>query len=301
MPILLDKLVELDAFDNCGRVIYPVVEDYVFRKCTDYRRYRDSTTGQIKEVGGNLTGKLVGDALLGNNSIRLAPGEVETRQRTRWLKRWEDTTPEMQAIAIQYGLKIEQKPHCQICFHIGQPLVEEALAARQPLAAFILRRLRQKMPALLGDVEFGLWFFVEQVPYKEESLHAQGLLYINDDSWFPENARKNERLRKLIRKETGDNSRVDNNWLLMRELDMDAGNIWYSTKASEKRMRSRHPAAAPVELTGSRLEARSQVMSRIGKEFYTRMRPFINALLTNQLLDWEESDWERVGVAWTRF
>lgn len=232
MPILLDKLAELDAFDDCGRVIYPVVEDYVFRKCTDYRRYRDKNTGQIKEVGGNLTGKLISDALLDNNVIRLGPGEVDTRQRTRWLKRWEDTTPEMQAIAIQYGLKIEQKPHCQICFHIGQPLVEEAIAARQPLAAFILRRLRQKMPALLGDAEFGLWFFVEQVPYKDESLHAHGLLYINDDSWFPDNARKNERLRELIKKETGDDGRVEKNWFSMREIDMDAGNIWYQRSAA---------------------------------------------------------------------
>lgn len=149
---------------------------------------------------------------------------------------------------------------------------------------------------MIGNVEFGFWFHIEQVPFQADTLHAHGFIYIEDERYLTNNLKDNERLRALIREETGDDGRYGNNWLALQDLDMDAGIVWYAKKGAHDRSRSLHPAAAPIEQTGSQLEGRSHSMSRVGKEFYTRIRPFLNAAMTNEILNWDDERWDEVGA-----
>lgn len=296
VPILLDKLAGIHAFDPDGRLIYPVIEELVLSKCTDYRRYHHPHTRKIVESGGEFNGRTVCDALLGQDGISVSTDSRAWRKQIGYFQRWEDTSPIFQAAMILYALKLEGKPHRQLTFHISKHLADEAIRKKQPLQALVQKRLREHVKRLLGDVEFGMWYHIEQVPFKPDKLHAHGLIYLHDGDWFTDNLRRNERLRDTIKIATGYDGRGGKNWLAMRDRTMNVGWIWYSTKGARDRLRTALADSPSVEQAGKRLESRSHSLSRIGKDFYSRIRPFLNATLTNEILDWTDDEWEAVGV-----
>lgn len=297
VPVLLEKLEAIGAFDESGRLIQPVIEDFFLKHCTNYRRYRNPVTGMIEETGGKLTGRTLAEALLRDPRSRRKGGRPRLPRRTTMLKRWQDTSPDFHATMILYALKLEGRPHRQLNFHIHEQLASEAQERGVDLQAHLQKLLRERLQRVLGEVEFGLWYRVEQVPFETNSLHAHGLLYIAEADWLKDSSRRNERLRKAIREITCDDGRRGNNWLCLADKQMNAGMVFYAAKGRRDLLRRPLASSPPIELTGHRLESRSHSLSRIGKEFYERVRPFLNAAMFGDLLDWDDAQWEAVGIA----
>ena len=307
---MLENMYQGGLFDEHGRLIYPVLYNTFLHKCTNYRRRSRPRTEEKFEIGPGKYFTYVNKActietgadtitrhlseIYTEHNVRFAPGDKERSKQIKnniTPKRWRDLSPRMQAAMCLYALKYQGIPHVQLTVFVGQELQQRALSSGEPLSAILLKKLREGLKPVLGDVEFGVWFHLEKDPDSGD-IHIHGFLYIEEPGWLVENTTKNERLREVMRALTGDDGSKGNNWNSIPENVMDFGWVDYCRKSLRK---SKY---ALPEAFGTKLDATSHCLSRIGKDFYERIRPFLIACLTNEVLDWQGDRFEEFGTSW---
>ncbi|MEO0452421.1 MAG: hypothetical protein AAFZ74_19055, partial [Pseudomonadota bacterium] len=213
-------------------------------------------------------------------------------------KRWYDTKELLRLYMMLVALKHTGVPYRKLTFYIGQELVEASIAAGQPLAGYVNKRISRALKRLLGDVEFGVWFHIEPTPeksVKRPPYHAHGILFIDDQSWFIRDSSKRKKLGRAFLKATGqDDTMCPQNWQEMKKQDLTFGWIDYSRQSRRNRMFIMDFEICPEEI-GDPLSAMSHSMARRAKSFYERMLPLIRAIVGNKYLEFSFDDWRKLN------
>jgi len=295
--MMIEKFYKLGFFSETGRIVSPVIENWVDINCTNYRSFRNKKTGKLIRTGGDKIIHHPLDAL-----FECPKGFLFSEDNMPLPKRWQDTTHINRRYMYLDALRCEGVPYRQITFWIGRDLVEESKRSGKPLAAWLLKRLSDRLRRLLGDTEFGLWFHLEHKPDAPDKIHAHGLIYILDEAWFKYRSAKYRDLRDNIRTATGFVPDIDpesismEKWLFTPNKPLNHGNQDYSTKSAREKSFHLNYAGEPTKEIGELIEATSQTLRRRSQAFYERMRPFLRAFITGDVLDWNDDQWEAIGV-----
>lgn len=299
--VMIEKFYNFGFFSESGKLVAPVIGDWVRSKCSDYQAYRNRKTGKLIRTGGD---KIIHHPL---DALFDCPTDfLMSTEKLPHPKRWQDTTHVICRYMHLDALRCEGVPHRQITFWIGRDLIEESKLTGKPLAAWLLKRLSDRLRRLLGDTEFGLWFHLEHKPDDPDKIHAHGLIYIMDESWFKYRSAKYRDLRDNIRSATGFVPDIDpesismEKWLFTPNKPLNHGNQDYSTKSD--RLKSFHLSYAgePTLEIGELIEATSHSLRRRSQAFYERMRPLVSAFITGEVLDWDDDQWEAIGVTYEK-
>ena len=126
--------------------------------------------------------------------------------------------------------------------------------------------------------------------------------YILDEAWFKYRSVKYRDLRDNIRTATGFVPDIDpesismEKWLYTPNKPLNHGNQDYSTKSAREKSFHLNYAGEPTKEIGERIEATSHTLRHRSQAFYERMRPFLRAFITGDVLDWNDDKWEAIGV-----
>lgn len=323
---MIERFMQAGFFDSRGRLVPSVIDSFILDNCI---REEDYTTGWRKPYKAQASDIVVRhpiDVLFNSDDEFLIAGEKMPNP-----KRWEDLSTDAQRHYYLHCLRCEAVPFRPITFWIGADLIEQSKADGKPLAAWLLKRLSDRLRRLLGDTEFGLFFHLETTPGEPHKLHAHGIIYISDESWFRYRSAKYTKLRNVIRDVTGfehgieisDLYNVDElppedlldhspllslaprrialkgiakeRWLFTPHKPVNYGFINYSTKSARHQMFQFSSAGVPEPEIGERIEAASMKLRRRARDFYERIRPLMKAFQTGDILDWEDEDWKKVG------
>lgn len=295
--VMVEKFHRLGFFSSSGELVRPVIKDWFLEQCTDHHIIKDPYTKRLVKRGGSKITKQPIDALM-NSTGRWR----ESKAGYSLPKRWEDTTERFRREMYLDALKCEGIPHRQMTFWIGKDLITESKQKNKPLAALLLKRLRERLSRLLGDTEFGLWFNIEAIPGEPDKLHAHGLLYVTDKTWLMNRSVKYDKLRNAIRDATGYEPNIDpdaikkQHWLLLPKKNLNHGNQAYCSKSRRGRRFHMSHCGEPSQDIGYVIEATSHSLRRRSKAFYERMRPLLSAFITGEVLDWDDAQWEAIGA-----
>ncbi|WP_291075705.1 hypothetical protein [Hyphomonas sp.] len=293
-------------FDEEGKLVAPVIIDYLIENSSDFRTFPHPYTKKLTAKGEGKMKRHPIDALLDNPKEFSIGGE-----RLPLPQRWADTSAELKRDMYLHSLVYCRIPHRPICFWIGEELVAEAISEKKDLAAWMLKRISDRLKRLLGDTEFGLWFHIEHIPGEPDKLHAHGIIYAVDESWLASGNTQYTKLRDEIRKATGFKPEIcgkgirKENWVHMQKKSLNQGYVAYSTKSS--RVTTRNPRfdiakmmpdyiGVPSEEIGDRIEAVSHSLTKRAKNFYESARPIVRGFMTGKVFDWDDDDWKKAGA-----
>ena len=212
------------------------------------------------------------------------------------------------------ALRFTNTPHRPICFWISQELILEAISRKENLAAWMHKRISARLTRLFGDTEFGLWFHLEHIPGQSDKVHAHGLIFVDDESWFKPRSIRYTHLRRHIREATGFNSDIHTGdidkerWVHTPVKRLNHGYVDYCVKS--RRERTAHPrfnitklmphyVGVPSAEIGHRLEAVSASLTRRAKHFYQGVLPTVRGFMTGDVLHWDDNQWIAAGAAMT--
>lgn len=293
-------------FNEEGKLVAPVIIDYLIENSSDFTTYRHPYTRKLMARGaGNMKRHPI-DALLDNPKEFSVGGQKLPRPQ-----RWADTSAELKRDMYLYSLLYCCVPHRPICFWIGEELAAEAISKKKDLAAWMLKRISDRLKRLLGDTEFGLWFHIEHVPGEPDKLHAHGIIYAEDEAWLTSGSSQYTKLRDEIRKATGFKPELHGkairkgDWVHMPKKSLNQGHVAYSTKSS--RATTSNPRfniaemmpnyiGVPSEEIGDRIEAVSHSLTKRAEEFYESVRPIVRGFITGKVFDWDDDEWRAAGA-----
>ena len=293
-------------FNGEGTLEAPVVVDYLERCCSDIVRFRHPYTKKWTIRGEGKLKRHPVDAILENPKSFSIGGE-----KLPLPQRWTDTSAKLKRSMYLDALLYCRIPHRSICFWIGEELVAEATSKKKDLAAWMLKRISDRLKRLLGDTEFGLWFHIEHTPGEPHKLHAHGIIYVTDKSWLTPGNAQYVKLREEIRKATGFECELHGkairkeDWIHTPEKKLNQGYINYSAKSS--RTKTRNPGfnianmmpnyiGVPSVEIGDRIEAVSHSLTKRAKKFYESVRPTVRGFMTGKVFDWDDDDWLKAGA-----
>ena len=297
---IIEKMQNEGFFSSDGQLIAPVIEEWVWRNCTNYKCFRDKSGKLIRRGGDKFTTHTL-DAILKTPVGRRVPHlEIEKP------KRWYDTAKMFRRFMYLDCLRCEGIPHRQLTFWVGYDLLQEARTLGKPLAPWLLKRIREQVKRLLGDTEFGLWFHLEHKPGEPDKIHAHGLIYVVDEAWFISGSRKYSQLRTAIREATGFEMGLNigeitkERWVFTPDKELNHGNQYYSSKSRRGRLFKLPYMGEPDLALGTQIECTTQSLRKRAQTFYERVRPLVTAFIDGSVLDWPEERWNELGVTQER-
>lgn len=289
---VIEKFIDLGVFEENGYVAQGVLDNWYRKDCLGRRGWWNPKARAFK-VTHFKNPRHSFDAIDYLGVAVLNPTQNYERPR-----RWYDTKPFLRLYMMLAALKYAGVPYRKLTFHIGEKLVKESKAAGQPLAGYVNKRISRALKALLGDVEFGVWFHIEPTPeksVKRPPYHAHGIIYIVDPSWFIRDSNKRKKLGRAFLKASGkDDTMCPHNWQEMKKQDLNFGWIDYSRKARRKRLYIMDFEICPEEV-GDPLSAMSHAMTRRARGFYERLLPLIRAIVENKYSEFSADDWHKLN------
>lgn len=289
---VIHKLIDLGVFEEHGYVAQGVIDNWYEKDCIGRLGWWNSKKKEFKVTHFKKPRHSFDaiDYVCGNSQILSRKYERP--------RRWYDTKPLLRLYMMLVALKHAGVPYRKLTFYIGEELVEASKAAGQPLAGYVNKRISRTLKALLGDVEFGVWFHIEPTPEKSAKrppYHAHGIIFIADPSWFIRHSNKRKKLGRAFLKATGkDETMCPQNWQEMKEQDLNFGWIDYSRKGRRDRLFIMDFEICPEEV-GDPLSAMSHAMTRRAKGFYERLLPLIRAIVENKYPEFSADDWRKLN------
>ncbi|WP_290949970.1 hypothetical protein [Hyphomonas sp.] len=297
---IIEKMYNEGFFSSDGQLIAPVIEEWVLRNCTNYKCFRDKSGKLIRQGADKFTTHTL-DAIL-----KTPVGQRFSDLAIEKPKRWYDTTKMFHRYMYLDCLRCEGIPHRQLTFWVGQDLLQEARTLGKPLAAWLLKRIREQLKRLLDDTEFGLWFHLEHKPGEPDKIHAHGLLYIVDEAWLMSGSVKYGQVREAIREATGfekglcDGDMAKERWVFTPDKELNHGNQIYSSKSRRGRLFKLPYMGEPDLALGTQIECTTQSLRKRAQTFYERARPLVTAFIDGSILEWSDERWNELGVTQER-
>ena len=299
---IIRKMLDYKMFADDGRVSAAVMDYYLYRVCTNYSRYKLPESGlTIKTKGTKVTKHTLDGVMKSVRGMSFVGDTISLPQR------WNDTSPKLKRRMYLGALLASDIPHRSITFWVGSKLIAQSKAKGKPLAAWLLKRISQRLKTILGDIEFGIWFHLETKPSEPDKIHAHGIIYVADPVWLRSRTLEYKDLRESIRIATGYEPMIGGTpirkerWVHISDKPLNFGIIDYAEKSRRNRLFTAQFIGEPSEQIGNRIEATSQTLIKRGRSFYEHTRPFVRAIITNQLADWSTDEYEKAGACMAPF
>jgi hypothetical protein len=304
--VIVEKFLKNGFFDEEGKPVAPVIHKYIHDNCSDYRLFHNPLTNEFINMGGDKLKRHPLDTLLAVDEDFLLFNE-----KLQFPQRWQYTSDYIKRHMYLDALRCTGVPHRPLCFWISRDIVEEAISKKANLAAWMLKRISERLKRLLGGTEFGLWFHLEHKPGEPEKVHAHGLIYIADESWFEDKRTKYRAVRDEIRTATGflpnigPDAIATERWVHTQNKPLNHGYIDYCVKSRRERTSNErfnisnlmpNYVGVPSLEIGNRIEAVSHTLSRRSKSFYEAVLPVVRGFMTGEVYYWNARQWEAIGA-----
>ena len=304
--VMVEKFID-NAFLNAhGKAVAPVVYNFIHDQCSDRRVFSNPLTHELMSIGGDKLKQHPLDVLLASDEDFLL-----FNHKLAFPQRWQYTSDFIKRYMYLDALRCAGIPHRPLCFWISPEIVEEAISNKANLAAWMLKRISERLKRLLGDSEFGLWFHLEHSPGQPEKIHAHGLIYFADECWFEEKRTKYRAIRDAIRSATGFTPTIGKDaiaperWVYTQSKELNHGYIDYCVKS--RRERTANPrfdisklmpnyVGIPSVEVGGRIEAVSHSLTRRGRSFYESVLPVVRGFMNGEIYYWDKDRWETCGA-----
>ena len=283
-------LVEMGAFESNGRVARLVIEEW-YEKFAKGKRINTNPRTGITKITYTKNKRHAFEAL--TERCRMTPHSNEVYEKP---KRWYDVKPLTRLCTMLFALQHNRTPYAQMTFYIGKDLIQSSKDRGVPLAKILNKRLQQRLNELLPDVEFGFWLNIEGKPDDEEALHAHGIIFVEDETWFTIDSRKRRKLVSAIKIASDEDGTMDRTrWLDLHYKELNVGWIHYSRKGRRGRRWKVKAWAEAQEEIGLQLSSTSHTLSRRTQEFYERLRPLLTAIIRDKFEEFGDDDWAKLN------